>query len=100
MTIVSHTEPLDIGIYARGLDYYFGYQSDAFNAIIDELNGATDPAERAALYGEAQRRLSEDEPAVFLFQLAKTGVRAAGLQGLWVNNPIQANDVTGAYWTE
>ena len=25
---------------------------------------------------------------------------AAGLQGLWVNNPIQANDVTGAYWSE
>jgi peptide/nickel transport system substrate-binding protein len=100
MTIVSHTEPLDIGIYARGLDYYFGYQSDAFNAIIDQLNATTDPAARSALYGEAQRKLSEDEPAVFLFQLAKTGVRAAGLQGLWVNNPIQANDVTAAYWAE
>ena len=33
LTIVSHTEPNDIDIYARD-DYYFGYHSDTFKKII------------------------------------------------------------------
>ncbi|MGP1397491.1 MAG: ABC transporter substrate-binding protein [Inquilinaceae bacterium] len=100
MTIVSHTEPLDVGIYARGADYYFGYSNPAFDEVIADLDAATDPDERDALYGQAQRILSEDEAAIFLFQLPKIGVRDAKLMGMWVNSPVQANDVTGAYWTD
>ncbi len=96
-TIVSHTEPLDIGIYARD-DYYFGYRSDAFNAVIEKLKGETDEAARKALYGEAQRILAEDAVNGFLFQLARTGVQRKGLKGLWLNAPVQANDVTGVRW--
>jgi peptide/nickel transport system substrate-binding protein len=100
MTIVSHTEPLDIGIYARGPDYYFGYRSAEFEAVIAELEATIDPEARAELYGDAQRILAEDEAAVFLFQLAKTGVHDSRLRGLWENSPIQANDVTGVRWAE
>ncbi len=100
MTIVSHTEPLDIGIYARGGAYYFGYENDDFNDVIAKLDAATDPAERGRLYGQAQRILADDEASIFVFQLAKIGVRNAKLMGMWSNSPIQANDVTGAYWAE
>ncbi len=100
MTIVSHTEPLDIGIYARGGEYYFGYENADFNAVIADLDAATDPAERARLYGQAQRILADDEASIFVFQLAKIGVRNAKLQGMWANSPIQANDVTAAYWID
>lgn len=96
-TIVSHTEPLDIGIYARD-DYYFGYKSAAFNAVIDALKGTADEAARAALYGRAQKTLALDAVNGFLFQLARTGVRKKGLKGLWRNAPVQANDVTGVRW--
>lgn len=96
-TIVSHTEPLDIGIYARD-DYYFGYKSDAFKAVMDELKGASDPAARKALYGKAQRIITDDAVNVYLFQLARTGVQRKGLEGLWMNAPVQANDVTGVRW--
>jgi len=48
LTIVSHTEPMDIGIYARP-DYYFQYQSEAFNGIMDKLNNTTDPDMRTQL---------------------------------------------------
>jgi len=96
-TIVSHTEPLDIGIYARD-DYYFGYKSPAFNAVIDELKGTADEAARAALYGKAQKILALDAVNGFLFQLARTGVRKKGLRGLWLNAPVQANDVTNVRW--
>ncbi len=96
-TIVSHTEPLDIGIYARD-DYYFGYKSDAFNAVIDELKGTSGEAARKALYGKAQQIIAEDAVNGYLFQLARTGVRKKGLKGLWLNAPVQANDVTGVSW--
>jgi peptide/nickel transport system substrate-binding protein len=96
-TIVSHTEPLDIGIYARD-DYYFGYKSEAFNAVIEKLKGESDEAARKALYGEAQQKIAEDAVNAYLFQLARTGVQKKGLKGLWMNAPVQANDVTGVSW--
>lgn len=96
-TIVSHTEPLDIGIYARD-DYYFGYASERFNAVMEELKGTTDEAARRDLYGKAQRIIADDAVNGFLFQLARTGVQRAGLEGLWLNAPVQANDVTGVRW--
>ena len=36
LTIVSHTEPFDIGIYARD-SYYFNYKSERFNTVYAEL---------------------------------------------------------------
>ncbi len=99
LTIVSHTEPMDIGIYARD-DYYFRYQSDEFDAIIDELTVTADPERRNELLGDAQRRIAEDAVNGYLFQLARTGVWRKGLEGLWRNAPTQANDLTEVRWTE
>ena len=99
LTIVSHTEPMDIGIYARDT-YYFDYQSEDFRAIVDRLTAAVDQKDRYALMGEAQRRLSEDAVNGFLFQLAKHGVWNAKVEGLWENSPVQANDLTEVYWTD
>lgn len=99
LTIVSHTEPADINIYARD-DYYFQYQSDAFNAVMSELNETTDPEARNALLADAQTKLAEDSVNGFLFQLAKHGVWDAKLEGLWHDSPVQANDLTGVRWSE
>ena len=38
-----------------------------------------------------QRKLSEDQPNVFLYLLPKIGVWNAKVQGLWENIPIPAN---------
>jgi peptide/nickel transport system substrate-binding protein len=99
LTIVSHTEPMDIGIYARD-DYYFQYQSEDFKAIMESLNLATDPAERTAILQQAQEHIARDYVNGYLFQLAKTGVADARIRGLWANAPTQANDLTGVYWEE
>ncbi|SDU00416.1 ABC transporter substrate-binding protein [Stappia sp. ES.058] len=96
-TIVSHTEPMDIGIYGRK-DYYFQYDSPRFDETMAKLEIASDTNERYALMGEAQRIITEDAVNAYLFQLAKAGVWASGLKGLWVNAPIQANDLTGVSW--
>jgi peptide/nickel transport system substrate-binding protein len=99
LTIVSHTEPMDIDIYARE-DYYFGYDNPAFDAVIEELAATEDAEARAALFGEAQAILAEDSVNVFLFQLAKHGVWKAGIEGLWHNSPIPANDLTEVRWAD
>ncbi|MHA1522968.1 MAG: ABC transporter substrate-binding protein [Alphaproteobacteria bacterium] len=99
LTIVSHTEPLDIGIYARP-GYYFNYRSERFNAVFDKLTAARDKQIRSKLMGEAQRILSDDAVNGFLFQLAKLGVWNAKVSGLWRNSPVQANDLTGVSWKE
>ena len=41
LTIISHVEPLDIGIYANP-DYYFQYDNKDFQTIIAKLNAAPD----------------------------------------------------------
>ncbi|MDX2102867.1 MAG: ABC transporter substrate-binding protein [Alphaproteobacteria bacterium] len=98
MTIIAHTEPMDINIYGRPT-YYFRYQNHArLQAIMDEVERTGDEAARNRLYGDAQRLLSEDAVNVFLFQLPKIGVWNARLEGLWENSPLQANDVTGVRW--
>jgi peptide/nickel transport system substrate-binding protein len=99
LTIVSHTEPFDIGIYARE-DYYFQYGDADFKAIMDNLTGETDPAKRSALIASAQQKIADDAVNGYLFQLARTGVANAKLKGLWENAPTQANDMTGVYWSE
>lgn len=97
LTIVSHTEPLDIGIYARD-DYYFGYDNPDFKALMKEIEGVADPAQRNTLYKKAQRILADEAVNGFLFQLAKVAVVRADLKGLWANAPIQATDLTAARW--
>lgn len=99
LTVISHTEPLDIDIYARP-DYYFGYAKPEFVALMDAIQRATDPGERSDLYRQAQEMIAADNVNAFLFQLPKTGVADARIKGLWENAPTQANDLTGVSWAE
>ncbi|MEM7645168.1 MAG: ABC transporter substrate-binding protein, partial [Pseudomonadota bacterium] len=99
LTIVSHTEPADINIYARP-DYYFQYDNPEFQALMVEITGTSDPAMRSEMLKRAQRIIADDHVNAYLFQLAKTGVANAGIQGLWENAPTQANDLTGVSWSE
>ncbi|MEM8854180.1 MAG: ABC transporter substrate-binding protein [Pseudomonadota bacterium] len=99
LTIVAHTEPNDIGIYARP-DYYFHVPNERFTAIMAELDKVADPDTRITLLKEAQTIIAENAVNGFLFQLPKVGVWDARLDGFWENAPIQANDVTGVRWQE
>ncbi len=98
LTIVSHVEPMDIGIYARP-DYYFQYGKPEFVAIMDELAVTADEGRRSELLKAAQTMIAEDYVNGFLFQLAKTGVANAKIEGLWENSPAPAIDLTGVRWT-
>jgi len=97
LTIVSHTEPFDIGIYARP-DYYFQYDNPSFQQLIADLGVEADPAKRSALLATAQETISGDYVNGYLFQLAFPTVANAKVKGLWKDAPTQATDLTGVYW--
>ncbi|SEK23569.1 ABC transporter substrate-binding protein [Pacificibacter marinus] len=99
LSIVSHTEPMDIGVYANP-DYYFQYDNPEFQALMEELNTTTEPAARSALFAKAQTILSEDYVNGYLFELAIATIAKAGVQGLWANQPTAAIDLTAVSWAE
>ncbi|WP_431049596.1 ABC transporter substrate-binding protein [Roseateles sp. L2-2] len=97
LTIISHVEPHDFGNFARA-DYYWGYRSESFNALYERMQNAADPALRAKLFGEAQRKVAEDAVAAFLYQPQWITVARAGLKGLWTRTPLFANDLSVLSW--
>lgn len=99
LTIISHTEPFDIGIYARP-DYYFQYDNPAFQELMTTLGATIDVATRSDLLAQAQKMIADDHVNGFLFQLAYPTVADARIKGLWKDAPTQATDLTGVSWTE
>ncbi|WP_425292688.1 ABC transporter substrate-binding protein [Agrobacterium larrymoorei] len=99
MTIVAHAEPMDIDIYSRD-PYYFNYRNPTFNEIVRNVELTSDTVVQDKLYGDAQRVLADDAPALFLFVMPKLGVWDKKLQGLWVNEPIPSNVLTDVHWDE
>jgi peptide/nickel transport system substrate-binding protein len=99
LTIVSHTEPMDIGIYANP-EYYFQYDNKDFQDLIAKIGVTADPEMRNQMLQEAQQIIADDYVNGYLFQLAYPSVAKAGVQGLWTNAPTQATDLTAVSWSE
>jgi peptide/nickel transport system substrate-binding protein len=97
LTIISHVEPLDIGIYANP-DYYFQYDNADFRALNTKLSAAPDIATFKTIIGDMQRKLADDSVNVFLFQLPQITVADAKLTGLWKGQPIFVNDLSAMSW--
>jgi peptide/nickel transport system substrate-binding protein len=99
LTIISHTEPMDIGIYANP-EYYFQYNNPDFQKLMADLNLTTDAAKRSEMLKQAQTILAEDYVSGFMFELPMQTVANAKIEGLWVNQPTQAADLTAVHWVD
>jgi peptide/nickel transport system substrate-binding protein len=99
MTIVAHTEPMDIDIYARD-DYYFQYKDDQFKALYSEFAASIAEDSRSELLAAMQRKIADDAVNAFLASAPKIGVWNRRLEGLWADSPIQANDLTAVRWAD
>ena len=97
LTLISHVEPFDLSNFAKP-DYYWGYHSDKFNALYEQIKTATRPADRARLLGDAQRLLAEDSVHAFLYQPQWVTVAAKNLRGLWKDMPVFVNDLSSLSW--
>jgi peptide/nickel transport system substrate-binding protein len=99
LTIVSHVEPMDMGIYAKKAeDYYFQYESPAFQEIMKKADQAVTKEEQFKWLQAGQRHLAEEAVNGYLFQLAKLGVAKKGLKGLWTNSPAFIHYVAEMRW--
>ena len=97
LTIVSHVEPFDL-VKFTDENYYFGYKSDAFNALYKSITEAANEADRARLLGDAQRMLATDAAAGFLFQPQWLTVANKKLKGVWAQVPQFENDFSEWAW--
>jgi len=95
MSIVGHAEPMDYDIYARD-DYYFGYSSPEFKALIETLDDTIDPERRRDLLQLIQRKLAEDAVNGFLFQYPKLDIWDVRLRGVGFDNVLGVVDLSRA----
>lgn len=97
MTIIAHTEPDDIGIYARP-DYYFGYNSPTFQQQYAAYENTADSTARHNLAVAMQQTLAHDVPNVFLFFIPRTNIIRRNITGLWNNLPLPACPMADVQW--
>lgn len=88
MTIIAHTSPNDMGNFARGPDYFYGYDDPDFNDLWNRIRTEPDPEKLVELQKEGQRYLAEKAVHGFLFQLPRLGVYKANLSGYWTSSPV------------
>jgi peptide/nickel transport system substrate-binding protein len=97
LSVISHVEPFDLGNYAKS-DYYWGYQSKAFDTLFGKIKTTANAAERNKLLGEAQKMLAVDAANGFLFQPQWPTIAKKNVKGLWKDLPIFANDLSALSW--
>lgn len=100
MTIIAHTSPNDMGNFARGKDYFYGFEDPAFTELWTSISTEADETKRNALLKEGQEYLAENAIHGFLFQLPQLGVYAKDLQGYWTSSPVLYEPLSNLSWTD
>jgi ABC-type dipeptide/oligopeptide/nickel transport system permease component/ABC-type transport system substrate-binding protein len=95
LSLVAHVEPRDLGIYAR-TDYYFGYRSPAYQALMAQMDSAADEASYTRSARAAQQLLSDDAVNVWLFEYPAMGVFRKEVSDIWRPTPVGAVDLYAA----
>ena len=88
MTIIAHTSPNDLGNFARGPKYFYGFDDPVYNDLYAQIVGEADPKKRNELIEKAQRYLTDKAVHGFLFQLPKLGIFKKGIEGFWLSAPV------------
>ncbi|QBF32016.1 ABC transporter substrate-binding protein [Thalassococcus sp. S3] len=98
MTVIAHTSPNDLGNFARGPEYFYGYDNAEFNALWEAIRTEPDPERLDALLKDGQRFVAEQAVHGFLFQLPKLGVYRTGLSGYWQSSPVLFSPLNELRW--
>lgn len=88
MTIIAHTSPNDMGNFARGPKYFYGYDDPKMTALWESISTEADAEKRDMLLKEGQRYLSDQAVHGFLFQLPLLGVFSNEVKGYWSSAPV------------
>jgi peptide/nickel transport system substrate-binding protein len=96
LTIIGHSEPRDIGIYADP-DYYFRYDEPRVGELLAQAERATTDEAAYALYRDVARIITEDAVNVWVFSPPYLVGARADVHGFWTDQPTPAIDVTEVY---
>ncbi|AYE87575.1 ABC transporter substrate-binding protein [Sulfitobacter sp. D7] len=88
MTIIAHTSPNDMGNFARGPDYFYGYDNAEMTALWEKITTEVDAEARDELLKQGQQMLSDQSVHGFLFQLPLLGVFRQEVEGYWASSPV------------
>ena len=100
MTIIAHTSPNDMGNFARGKKYFYGFEEAEFSDLWERIRTETDDAKRIEMLKEGQRYLAENAIHGFLFQLPQLGIYRVGLNGFWDSSPVLYQPLAGVSWSK
>ncbi len=100
LTIIAHTSPNDMGNFARGKKYFYGFEDEGFSDLWERIRTEADPVKRDALLKEGQHFLAENAIHGFLFQLPRLGVYRTGLNGFWTSSPVLYQPLAGVSWAK
>jgi len=98
LSVITHVEPLDYAIYTRP-DFYFGYDSADFRALVVRHAVSSNPREQGQLFRQMQRHLAHDAVNAWVFSPDIGTVVRKGLKGVPMNYPVFAHDIGSMYWT-
>ena len=98
MTIIAHTSPNDMGNFARGKSYFYGFEDVTFSDLWNRISTEQDSAKRDDLLREGQVWLTENAIHGFLFQLPQLGVYDARLKGYWSSSPVLFEPLADLSW--
>lgn len=96
MTIIGHSEPRDINVYANP-DYYYHYDNPRVGELLAEAEAAPTPEAETEAYQEIARIIAEDAVNVWLFSPPYLVAAQADVHGFWTDQPTPAIDVTEVY---
>jgi peptide/nickel transport system substrate-binding protein len=96
MTIIGHSEPRDINVYANP-EYYYRYDNLRIAELLEEAESASSDAEEVAAYREIARTIAEDAVNVWLFSPPYLVAARSDVYGFWTDQPTPAIDVTEVY---
>jgi peptide/nickel transport system substrate-binding protein len=97
LTIINHVEPLDYMNYANP-QYYWGYDSKAFKDLSAKHAATSNAKDRAKLFADMQRQITNDSVNAFIFNPGQAAVGKKALKGMWASSPIFANDLSALSW--
>ena len=99
MTIIGHSEPRDINVYANP-EYYYHYDNPRIGELLAQIEATNDEAEQTGLYQDIARIIAEDAVNVWVFNAPYLVAARADVYGFWTDQPTPAIDMTEVYRAE
>ncbi len=96
MTIIGHSEPRDINVYANP-GYYYHYDNPRIGELLALAEAATDQETHNAYYQEIATIIANDAVNVWVMSSPFLVAMRADIQGFWTDQPTPAYFLGGVY---